>query len=120
MPEPLITFSLYEQLAQVEEISDKALQVEKIKELVQQLPLIYMSTLRHMMKFLKELTEHESQNRMNSYNCAVCIGPNIFRPADRDEVANSSIYLEVMVLMIEQWGCIFDGEEYEADRVEKP
>ena len=56
MPEPLITFSLYEQLTQVEEISDKALQVEKIKELVQQLPLIYMSTLRHMMKFLKELT----------------------------------------------------------------
>lgn len=84
------------------------------------MPPIHLSTLRLMMQFLKELTEYKSKNRMNAYNCAVCIGPNIFRPADRDDVTNSSIYLEIMVLMIEQWGCIFDGEEYMANRVDRP
>ena len=87
---------------------------------MQQMPPIYLSTLRLMMQFLKEVTEHESKNRMSSYNCAVCIGTNIFRSANRDETINSPIYLDITILMIEEWATIFDGEEFEADRVDKP
>ena len=55
---------------------------------------------------------------MTSYNLAVCIGPTIFRSAIREETVNLTITLNVMILMIEQWDSIFDGEAYETDRVD--
>ena len=51
-----------------------------MRELIAQLEPINKNTLMFCIKFFKELISYESYNKMTSYNIAVTVGPNIFRP----------------------------------------
>ena len=75
-----------------------------------QMPKLNYNTLKFTMAFVQEVSQHEPQNRMSSYNCSVTIGPNIFRP--EHETGQNNGYYGIMVDMIENWRTIFDGEEY--------
>ena len=46
---------------------------------------------------------------MNSYNIAVTVGPNIFRPqqSTSDDVVNVGIYYQILIKMIDYYDYIF-------------
>ena len=79
MRNPLIPFDHYEQYGELASMSemDKFL---KIKKLVDKLEPINRNTLMFCLDFFIELISYESNNKMTSYNIAVTVGPNIFRP----------------------------------------
>ena len=53
---------------------------------------------------------------MTSYNIAVTVGPNIFRPkSDRQQdIITVGIYYDAMIKMIENYDALF-GEEFKQD-----
>ena len=59
---------------------------------------------------MREVVQHEPQNRMTSYNIAVTVGPNIFRPlAVRPaDLFNAGTYYDVFIRMLENYEIIFE------------
>ena len=64
------------------------------------------------MEFLKNITDHEHANKMNAYNLAVTVGPNIFRPKRNTavDILNVGIFYDLLIRMIENHQELFDQE----------
>ncbi|XP_056143814.1 GEM-interacting protein isoform X2 [Lampris incognitus] len=93
LPEPLLTFSLYNDFTEV----GKAIQhlsereptaetpgvmeemVHNLRELLEKLPRCSYSTLQHMMAHLHRVSECE-ENKMSSVNLGIVFGPTLLRP----------------------------------------
>ena len=60
---------------------------------------------------MKEVIEHEPQNRMTAYNIAVTVGPNIFRPLTvrPADLFNAGTYYDVVIRMMENYDVLFEG-----------
>jgi hypothetical protein len=61
------------------------------------------------MKFMRTVVEQSEHNKMNYYNIAVTVGPNIFRskhitPAD---LFNAGTYYDVVIKMMQNFEHIF-------------
>lgn len=77
LPESLLTFSLYSNFIQAVKLETTKSKLESILNLCLQLPDINLHVLIYLMHFLKQITQQESLNKMNSFNLAVCFAPNI-------------------------------------------
>jgi hypothetical protein len=77
MPESLLTFSLYTNFIQAVKLDTTKSKLDSILNLCLQLPDLNLHVLIYLMSFLKKITQHESLNKMNSFNLAVCFAPNI-------------------------------------------
>ena len=53
--------------------------MEEIIALLRDLPPLNRSTLVYLSRFFKRVSEFSDQNKMNQYNLAVIISPNLFR-----------------------------------------
>ena len=83
MRNPLIPFDQYEEYRELATMSELE-KFKRIKLLIDQLEPINRNTLKFCLDFFSELISYENDNKMTSYNIAVTVGPNIFRPkADR-------------------------------------
>ena len=71
------------------------------------------NTLKFLIKFFREVVENEGMNRMTSYNMAITVGPNIFRPRSvkSSDIMSVGIYYSAMIKMIETYETMFDGQE---------
>lgn len=60
---------------------------------------------------MREVTEHEPDNRMTAYNIAVTVGPNIFRPhtVRPADLFNAGTYYDVVIRMMENYDILFEG-----------
>jgi len=60
---------------------------------------------------MREVVEHEPSNRMTSYNIAVTVGPNIFRPLTvrPADLFNAGTYYDVVIRMMENYDILFEG-----------
>ena len=60
---------------------------------------------------MREVVEHEPDNRMTSYNIAVTVGPNIFRPLTvrPEDLFNAGTYYDVIIRMMENFDVLFEG-----------
>lgn len=78
LPEPLMTFNLYDIIIASTSIPDSA---EKIKVvwyiLRNELPDENFLLLKFLMEFLSEVMSHSSENKMTSMNLAIVFGPNL-------------------------------------------
>lgn len=77
MPDPLLTSALYSGFIQAAKIPSDQPRVDCVLGLCLKLPELNLHTLIYLMAFLKRMTLAEKLNKMNSFNLAVCIGPNI-------------------------------------------
>ena len=84
LPEPLLTFELYDELIKVVESrqDDVASKQELIKELINRLPRQHYCTLQHLVLHLYRIQERSVDNRMNARNLGVVFGPTLMRSAD--------------------------------------
>lgn len=67
--------------------------------------------MRFIINFMREVTNKEPQNRMNAYNIAVTVGPNIFRPEKvrPADLFNAGTYYDVVIRMMENYEILFEG-----------
>lgn len=81
LPEPLCTFALYDEWIRcVDSKSDSSCRLDSISAVIKQLPATHRANLRHLIKFLHNLTLNQEQNKMNSTNLAIAMGPSLMWP----------------------------------------
>uniref|UniRef100_A0A8C0Y3G1 GEM interacting protein n=1 Tax=Cyprinus carpio carpio TaxID=630221 RepID=A0A8C0Y3G1_CYPCA len=101
LPEPLLTFELYndfinvgkeiQRLSEKEHVADTAGIVEstvvKLRELIGRLPLCNYNTVQHMIAHLNRVAEHFEDNKMSPGNLGIVFGPTLLRPLVSGDVS---------------------------------
>ncbi|KAL2078060.1 hypothetical protein ACEWY4_025745 [Coilia grayii] len=103
LPEPLMTFELYQdwfKAAEEKELSDK---LERFKEVLKKLPEENYNNLRYLVQFLTCLSDYQVVNKMTPSNIAIVLGPNLLWPQVEGEhslldMASASSVQVVMVI----------------------
>ena len=111
MKQPLIPFQMYEQFHKIKEKVESE-RLPYLKELINELDTLHFNTLHFHIEFFKDIVKHEPYNKMTSYNVAVTVGPNIFRPlvARPTDLANHGVFYDVIIKMIDKCDILFNKE----------
>ncbi|XP_048847990.1 SH3 domain-binding protein 1-like isoform X2 [Brienomyrus brachyistius] len=117
LPEPLMTFDLYDEWFKAvseRELSDR---LERIREVLKKLPLENYNNLRYLIQFLARLSEQQAVNKMTPSNVAIVLGPNLLWPKMEGEnvtfdMASASSVQVVSVIepLIQHAGSLFPEE----------
>ncbi|XP_038156953.1 SH3 domain-binding protein 1 [Cyprinodon tularosa] len=87
LPEPLMTFELYNDWFTAAGEKDPTVKLEKFRELLQKLPPENYNNLRYLVQFLSLLSEQQAINKMTPSNIAIVLGPNLLWPRAEGEAA---------------------------------
>ncbi|XP_062511583.1 rho GTPase-activating protein 8-like [Corticium candelabrum] len=77
LPEPLLTFDLYEPVMVLQDLSSEDYLATTKKLLRDHLPPLNYTVLKYIMQLLVEVTEHSTSNKMGASNLAIVFGPNL-------------------------------------------
>uniref|UniRef100_A0A671RAU6 Rho GTPase-activating protein 44 n=1 Tax=Sinocyclocheilus anshuiensis TaxID=1608454 RepID=A0A671RAU6_9TELE len=77
LPEPLMTFELYDEWIQASNIQDMDKRLQDLLCTCEKLPADNLNNFRYLVKFLAKLTEHQDANKMTPGNIAIVLGPNL-------------------------------------------
>ncbi|XP_064179603.1 rho GTPase-activating protein 44 isoform X3 [Anguilla rostrata] len=77
LPEPLMTFELYEEWIQASNIQDQDKRLQALLTACEKLPEANGNNFRYLIKFLAKLNEHQDANKMTPGNIAIVLGPNL-------------------------------------------
>ncbi|XP_026116780.1 GEM-interacting protein-like [Carassius auratus] len=101
LPEPLLTFDLYNDFInvgkEIQRLSEKDNAAEspgivtsivvRLRELIGRLPLCNYNTVQHMMAHLNRVAEHFEDNKMSPGNLGIVFGPTLLRPLVSGDVS---------------------------------
>ncbi|XP_038125543.1 SLIT-ROBO Rho GTPase-activating protein 3 isoform X5 [Cyprinodon tularosa] len=108
---PLFPYECYSPLlecVQIEEETDKAVQV---KAIVSTFPRPLLMVMRYLFAFLNHVSQYSDENMMQPYNLAVCFGPSLLRGLESDDaVARQPQVNDLVKTMILQHDIIFPGQ----------
>ncbi|XP_028674404.1 rho GTPase-activating protein 44 isoform X7 [Erpetoichthys calabaricus] len=77
LPEPLMTFELYEEWIQASNIQDQDKRLQALLATCEKLPKANYNNFRYLIKFLARLAEYQDTNKMTPGNIAIVLGPNL-------------------------------------------
>ncbi|XP_051928003.1 rho GTPase-activating protein 44 isoform X1 [Hippocampus zosterae] len=77
LPEPLMTFELYNDWIQASNIPDQDKRLQALRCACDKLPPASNNNFRYLIKFLSKLTEYQDVNKMTPGNIAIVLGPNL-------------------------------------------
>uniref|UniRef100_A0A8C3BH88 SH3 domain-binding protein 1 n=1 Tax=Cairina moschata TaxID=8855 RepID=A0A8C3BH88_CAIMO len=80
LPQPLMTFELYDEWVKVASLKDVDSRVQSLRDTCSRLPRDSYNNLRYLIKFLAKLAEHQEVNKMTPSNIAIVLGPNLLWP----------------------------------------
>mmetsp|Transcript_40699 Transcript_40699/g.102431 ORF Transcript_40699/g.102431 Transcript_40699/m.102431 type:complete len:671 (+) Transcript_40699:126-2138(+) len=80
LPEPLLTFQLYEAFMTATAVENPADRLRCISEVLKRLPPGNLFVLRFLMQLLVKVAAQESHNKMGPGNLAVVFAPGLLRP----------------------------------------
>ncbi|XP_056338192.1 SH3 domain-binding protein 1 [Oenanthe melanoleuca] len=116
LPQPLMTFELYEEWVKVASLKDIDSRLQSLRDTCSRLPQDSYNNLRYLIKFLAKLAEHQEVNKMTPSNIAIVLGPNLLwsqqstgDPMQLDLASVSSIQAVVEAL-IQNVDTLFPGE----------
>ncbi|NXR09036.1 3BP1 protein, partial [Semnornis frantzii] len=118
LPEPLMTFELYNKWLKVASLKDADSRVQSLRDTCSHLPRDSYNNLRYLIKFLAKLAEHQEVNKMTPSNIAIVLGPNLLwsqqsrgDPVQLDLASVSSIQVvSVVEALIQNADTLFPGE----------
>ncbi|GCB59883.1 hypothetical protein scyTo_0014063 [Scyliorhinus torazame] len=87
LPQPLMTFDLYEEWFQAASAKDLSKKVESLREVCAKLPPESYNNFRYLIKFLAKLADYQQVNKMSPSNIAIVLGPNLLWPRDEGKVS---------------------------------
>ncbi|NWU64371.1 RHG44 protein, partial [Pterocles burchelli] len=80
LPEPLMTFELYEEWIQASNIPEQEKRLQALWNACEKLPRANYNNIRYLIKFLAKLSEYQDTNKMTPSNMAIVLGPNLLWP----------------------------------------
>ncbi|XP_056144182.1 rho GTPase-activating protein 17b isoform X2 [Lampris incognitus] len=80
LPEPLMTFGLFEEWIQASNVSDPDKRLQALWVICESLPKAHKANLRYLVKFLAKLAQDSEVNKMTPSNIAIVLGPNLLWP----------------------------------------
>ncbi|XP_060547895.1 rho GTPase-activating protein 30-like [Pantherophis guttatus] len=113
LPNPLLTYQLYDKFAEAVAIQLEESRLEKIKEVLKELPSPHHRTLEFLMRHLVQMASFSSKTNMHVRNLAIVWAPNLLRSKDIEvsgfngtaafmEVRIQSIVVEFILTHVEQ------------------
>ncbi|XP_078286921.1 SH3 domain-binding protein 1-like isoform X2 [Rhinoraja longicauda] len=87
LPQPLMTFDLYDEWFQAASEKDLPKQIERLREVCAKLPEEFYKNFRYLIKFLAKLAEYQDMNKMTPSNIAIVLGPNLLWPRNEGTVS---------------------------------
>uniref|UniRef100_A0A8B9CKL7 Rho GTPase activating protein 30 n=1 Tax=Anser brachyrhynchus TaxID=132585 RepID=A0A8B9CKL7_9AVES len=113
LPNPLLTYQLYDKFADAVAIQMEEARLVKIKEVLKELPAPHYRTLEFLMRHLLHMASYSSQTNMHARNLAIVWAPNLLRSKDIEatgfngtaafmEVRVQSIVVEFILTHVEQ------------------
>lgn len=114
VPEPIMTYDLYEPFLAAAKIKDKGEKRKKIRELVEKLPDLNKRVLAFVAKHLKKVSDHKDENKMGPNNLAIVFGPSIFRTTDDSAVrmlTDAPLLSGCVQMFLLEFDFIFNGKE---------
>ncbi|XP_030218971.1 unconventional myosin-IXb isoform X2 [Gadus morhua] len=85
LPEPLMTFNLYNDFLHAAELPEKSERIRAIYQKVDELPESNYSTLERLIFHLVKVAKEEVHNRMTASSLAIVFAPCIMRSPDADD-----------------------------------
>lgn len=118
LPEPLMTFDLYDDWMRAASLKEPGARLEALREVCGRLPRDNRNNLRYLMKFLARLAEEQEVNKMTPSNIAIVLGPNLLWPPEKegdqaqlDAASVSSIQVVgVVEALIQSADTLFPGD----------
>lgn len=114
MPEPLLTYSLYDSFIAAQNEKDSAKRVRYVRHLIKSLPEGNRETLKYLMAFLRRVEKYSDVNKMAIHNLATVFAPNLLKPQEGNMlqvVQDTPLVNGIVVTFIEEFDAIFSEEE---------
>ncbi|XP_062820745.1 rho GTPase-activating protein 17 isoform X4 [Anolis carolinensis] len=115
LPEPLMTYALYEEWTQVANIQDQDKKLQDLWRICQKLPKQNLANFRYLIKFLAKLAQSSDLNKMTPSNIAIVLGPNLLWAKTEGSLAEmaaaTSVHVVAVVEPIIQHAAWFFPEE---------
>ncbi|XP_029311838.1 rho GTPase-activating protein 44-like isoform X2 [Cottoperca gobio] len=77
LPEPLMTYELYNDWIQASNIQDQDKRLQALLNACEKLPPANNNNFKYLIKFLSKLTDDQDLNKMTPGNIAIVLGPNL-------------------------------------------
>ncbi|KAF3700219.1 Rho GTPase-activating protein 17 [Channa argus] len=100
LPEPLMTFGLYDEWIQASNVSDPDKRLQALWVTCDHLPKTHKANLRYLVKFLAKLAQDSDVNKMTPSNIAIVLGPNLLWAKTEGTLAEMAAATSVHVVAI--------------------
>ncbi|KAF5906294.1 rho GTPase-activating protein 17 isoform X1, partial [Clarias magur] len=100
LPEPLMTYELYDEWIQASNIPDPDKRLQALWMTVDQLPKNNKANFRYLVKFLAKLAQESEINKMTPSNIAIVLGPNLLWQKTEGSLAEMAAATSVHVVTI--------------------
>ncbi|XP_054991920.1 rho GTPase-activating protein 17 isoform X6 [Sorex araneus] len=100
LPEPLMTFHLYEEWTQVASVQDQDKKLQDLWTICQKLPTHNFVNFRYLIKFLAKLAQTSDVNKMTPSNIAIVLGPNLLWAKNEGTLAEMAAATSVHVVAV--------------------
>ncbi|MGH0125636.1 UNVERIFIED_CONTAM: hypothetical protein FKN15_024163 [Acipenser sinensis] len=100
LPEPLMTFHLYDEWIQASNVSDPDKKLQALWVTCDKLPKPNKANLRYLIKFLAKLAQESAVNKMTPSNIAIVLGPNLLWAKNEGTLAEMAAATSVHVVTI--------------------
>ncbi|XP_023677564.1 rho GTPase-activating protein 17b isoform X3 [Paramormyrops kingsleyae] len=100
LPEPLMTFELYEEWIQASNMSDPDKRLQALWVTCDSLPKHNKANFRYLVKFLARLAQESEVNKMTPSNIAIVLGPNLLWAKTEGSLAEMAAATSVHVMTI--------------------
>ncbi|XP_061456106.1 rho GTPase-activating protein 17 isoform X3 [Rhineura floridana] len=100
LPEPLMTYALYEEWTQVANIQDQDKKLQDLWRICQKLPKPNLANFRYLIKFLAKLAQYSDVNKMTPSNVAIVLGPNLLWAKNEGSLAEMAAATSVHVVAV--------------------
>ncbi|XP_062382802.1 rho GTPase-activating protein 44-like [Sardina pilchardus] len=115
LPEPLMTFELYEEWIQASNIQDQDKRLQALLSACEKLPTANSNNFKYLIKFLAKLNEYEDANKMTPGNIAIVLGPNLLWDNNEGNITEmmTTVSLQIVSLLepiVQHADWFFPGE----------
>ncbi|XP_030646688.1 rho GTPase-activating protein 17b [Chanos chanos] len=100
LPEPLMTFSLYDEWIKASNVSDSDQRLQALWVTCNSLPDSNKANFRYLVKFLAKLAQESDVNKMTPSNIAIVLGPNLLWAKTEGSLAEMAAATSVHVVAI--------------------
>ncbi|KAM6164526.1 rho GTPase-activating protein 44 isoform 1-T1 [Rhynchocyon petersi] len=100
LPEPLMTFDLYDEWIQASNIQEQDKRLQALWNACEKLPKANHNNIRYLIKFLSKLSEYQDINKMTPSNMAIVLGPNLLWPQAEGNITEMMTTVSLQIVGI--------------------